>query len=187
MSIPLLYYLFPFQGYFGDIFFSLLVFSPVVFTVIYILVFSGTKQVGAVFFGLTFWSASSLVYNERIRRSLLVSSIGMVIVFTSIELAPLQYRVYPPFGLVTEAYIPLGAFLLFVGIFASAVQISRNAELRKKFYKSASGQLALFKNIGISQMEKELEEKVKAMQKSSEAWETPYESEEMEVENAKKI
>ncbi len=165
MSIPLLYYLFPFQGYFGDIFFPLLVFSPVVFTVFYILVFSGTKQVGAVFFGLTFWSASSLVYDERIRRSLLISSIGMVIVFTSIELAPLQYRVYPPYGLVTEAYIPLGAFLLFVGIFASAIQISRNTELRKEFYKSASGQLALFKNIGISQMEKELEERVKAYAK----------------------
>jgi hypothetical protein len=187
MSIPLLYYLFPFQGYFGDIFFPLLVFSPLFFTVFYILVFSGTKQVGAVFFGLTFWSASSLVYDERIRRYLLVSSIGMVIVFTSIELAPLQYRVYPPYGLVTEAYIPLGAFLLFVGIFASAIQISRNTELRKEFYKSASGQLDLFKNIGISQMEKELEEKVKAMQKNSEAWETPYESEELEAENAKRI
>jgi hypothetical protein len=111
----------------------------------------------------------------------------MAIVFTSVELAPLQYRVYPPYGLITEAYIPLGAFLLFVGIFASAIQISRNAELRKEFYKSASGQLALFKNIGISQMEKELEERVEAMRKSSEAWETPYVSEELEEENAKKI
>ena len=64
MSIPLSYYLFPFQGYFGDVFFPLLVEAPVAFTVIYILIFSATKQVGAVFFGLTFWSASSLVYDE---------------------------------------------------------------------------------------------------------------------------
>jgi hypothetical protein len=33
--------------------------------------------------------------------------------------------------------------------------------------KSALGQLELLKNIGVSQMEKELEEKVKAIQKSS--------------------
>jgi hypothetical protein len=187
MSIPLLYYLFPFQGYYGDIFFPMLVNSPVAFTVVYILIFSATKQVGAVFFGLSFWSASSLVYDERLRKSLLISSIGMSILFSSIELAPLQYRVYPPYGLVTEAYIPIGAFLLFVGIFASAIQISRNAELRKEFYKSTSGQLALFKNIGVSQMEKELVERVRAMQKSSRVWETPYESEELESENAKKI
>ena len=49
MSIPLLYYLFPFQGYFGDVFFPLLVEAPVAFTIIYILIFSATKQVGAVF------------------------------------------------------------------------------------------------------------------------------------------
>ena len=36
-------------------------------------------------------------------------------------------------------------------------------------------------------MEKELEERVKAIQKSSEAWKTPYESEELESENAKRI
>ena len=102
----------------------------------------------------------------------------MTIIFASIELAPLQFRAYPPFGLVTEAYIPIGAYLLFVGIFTSAVQISRNAELRKIFYRNASAQLDLFKSIGVSQMEKELEERVKAMQKSSEAWETPFESEE---------
>lgn len=187
MSIPLLYYLFPFQGYFGDVFFPLLVEAPVAFTIIYILIFSATKQVGAVFFGLTFWSASSLVYNERLSKSLLISSIGMAILFSSIELAPLQYRVYPPFGLVTEAYIPIGAFLLFVSIFTSAIQISRDAELRREFYKSAAGQLELLKNIGVSQMERELEEKVKAMQKSSAVWQTPYESEELEAERAKKI
>ena len=187
MSIPLSYYLFPFQGYFGDVFFPLLVEAPVAFTVIYILIFSATKQVGAVFFGLTFWSASSLVYDKRLSKSLLISSIGMAILFSSIELGPLQYRVYPPFGLVTEAYIPIGSFLLFVGIFTSAIQISRDAELRKEFYKSASGQLELLKNIGVSQMEKELEEKVKAIQKSSAVWEMPYESEELEAESAKKI
>jgi hypothetical protein len=187
MSIPLSYYLFPFHGYFGDVFFPLLVEAPVAFTVIYILIFSATKQVGAVFFGLTFWSASSLVYNERLSKSLLISSIGMAILFSSIELAPLQYRVYPPFGLVTEAYIPIGAFLLFVSIFTSAIQISRDAELRREFYKSAAGQLELLKNIGVSQMERELEEKVKAMQKRSAVWQTPYESEELEAESAKKI
>ena len=38
-------------------------------------------------------------------------------------------------------------YLVFVGIFASAGQISRNAELRREFYKSASSQLALLKAI----------------------------------------
>jgi hypothetical protein len=187
MSIPLIYYIFPFQGYYGDVFFTLLVSSPVIFTIIYILIFSATKQVGAFFFGLTFWSASSLVYDELLRKSLLVSFIGMTIIFASVELAPLQFRIYPPYGLVTEAYIPVGAYLLFVGIFTSAVRISRNAELRKVFYRNVSAQLDLFKNIGVSQMEKELEERVNSLQKVSEPSLVPFEPEELDSENAKRI
>jgi hypothetical protein len=167
MSIPLLYYIFPFQSYFGDVFFSLLPSSPVSFSIIYVLIFSATKQVGALLFGLAFWTASSLIHDERIRKSLLMSSIGIVILFGSIEIAPLQYHVYPPYGLVTEAFIPLGAYLLFVGIFISAKNISRDAEVRKEFYKNAESQLTLLKTIGVSQMERELESQVKSVEKRS--------------------
>jgi hypothetical protein len=167
MSIPLLYYIFPLQGYFGDLLFPLLQSSPVSFSIIYILIFSATKQVGAVLFSLAFWTASTLVYDDRVRKSLLISSIGMAILFGTFEISPLQYHVYPPYGFITQAFIPLGAYLLFVGIFTSAKNISRDSQLRKQFYKSASSQLALLKAIGVSQMEKELENQVKFVQKHS--------------------
>jgi hypothetical protein len=125
MSIPLTYYLFPFQSYFGDVLFSLLQSSPVSYSIIYILIFSATKQVGALLFSLAFWTASSLVYYDRVRKSLLLSSIGMAILFGTFEISPLQYRVYPPYGFLTQAFILLGAYLLFVGIFTSAKNISR--------------------------------------------------------------
>ena len=134
------------------------------FSIIYVLIFNATKQVGAVLFSLAFWTASTLVYDDRIRKSLLISSIGMAILFGTFEISPLQYHVYPPYGLITQAFIPLGAYLLFVGIFTSAKNISRDSELRKEFYKSASSQLALLKAIGVSQMEKELEKEVKSVE-----------------------
>jgi len=177
MSLPLVYYIFPFQNYFGDSIFSLLQSSPVFFSALYILIFSASKQVGALLFGLVFWTASSLVHDERIRKSLLISSIGMVILFGSVQIKSLQYHVYPPFGLVTEAFIPLGTYLLFVGIFISARHISREAEVRKEFYNSASSQLTLLKTIGVSQMEKELESQVKFVEKRFKPLETTEEPE----------
>jgi hypothetical protein len=167
MSIPLIYYIFPLQGYFGDIFFNLLQSSPVSYSIIYILIFSATKQVGAVLFSLAFWTASTLVYDNRIRKSLLISSIGIAILFSTFENAPLQYHVYPPYGFITQAFIPLGAYLLFVGIFSSAKVISRDSRLRKEIYKSAESQMSLLKTIGVSQMEKELEKQVEFVQKLS--------------------
>ncbi len=167
MSIPLIYYIFPFQSYFGDLFFPLLFSSPVVFSVIYVLIFSAAKQVAALLFSLSFWTASSLVHDNRVSNSLLMSSIGMAFLFGSIEIASLQYHVYPPYGLITEAFIPLGAYLLFVGIFTSAKYVSQDGKLRKEFYKSASNQLTLLKNIGVSEMEKEFEKKVKFLEERS--------------------
>jgi hypothetical protein len=165
MSIPLVYYIFPFQNYFGDSIFSLLQSSPVFFSALYILIFSASKQVGALLFGLSFWTASSLVHDERIRKSLITCSVGMVILFGSVQIKSLQYHVYPPYGLVTEAFIPIGTYLLFVGIFSSARHISRDAQVRKEFYKSAASQLTLLKTIGVSQMEKELETQAESMEK----------------------
>src|SRR5206468_10864244 len=54
MSIPLIYYIFPFQNYFGDAFLNLLQSSPVSISIIYVLIFSATKQAGALLFSLAF-------------------------------------------------------------------------------------------------------------------------------------
>jgi hypothetical protein len=189
MSIPLIYYIFPLQGYFGDVFFNLLQSSPVSYSIIYILIFSATKQVGAVLFSLAFWTASTLVYDNRIRKSLLISAIGMAILFGTFEIFPLQYHVYPPYGFITQAFIPLGAYLLFVGIFSSAKVISRDSTVRKEFYKSASSQLSLLKSIGVSQMEKELENEVKAVDEklSKLSPETTVDIPQLEEQEAKEI
>ena len=112
----------------------------------------------------------------------------MVILFGTFEISPLQYHVYPPYGFITQAFIPLGAYLLFVGIFTSAKNISRDSELRKQFYKSASSQLALLKAIGVSQMEKELERQVRFVQKRSRVSERTTDDEShLEEENVKEI
>ena len=187
ISIPLIYNIFPFQNYFGDIFFTYLFHSPVMFSVIYILIFSATKEVGAFLFGLSFWSASSLVHHDRVKKSLLISFIGMVILFCSIEISPLRSHVYPPYGFITEVFLPVGAYLLLVGIFTSAQYISQDARLRKEFYKSAESQLSLLKNIGVSQMEKEFEGKVKYLHERSKSSLKRMEEPELEEGHIKEV
>lgn len=78
---------------------------------------------------------------------------------------------------MTEAFIPLGAYLLFAGIFISAKSISRNAEVRREFYKTAESQLALPKSVGVSQMEKDLEGQVKSIEKRVNLFESKTEPE----------
>ena len=184
MSLPLIYYIFPFQAYFGDTFFSYLQSSPVLISIVYLLIFSATRQVGALLFSLAFWTASSLVYDNRVRQSLLISAVGMSALFSAVEISSVRYHIYPPFGLITEAFLPLGASLLSIGIYTSAKKISQDTLLRREFYKSASSQLSLLKAIGVSQMEKEFESKIKSVQERA----TLYEPEQdLSEENAKEI
>ena len=78
----------------------------------------------------------------------------MAILVGSLEITPLQYHTYPPYGIITMAFLPLGTYLLFVGIFISAKNISRDADIRRQFYRRAESQLNLLRAIGISEMEK---------------------------------
>ena len=108
----------------------------------------------------------------------------MAILFGSIEITPLQYHVYPPFGFITESFIPIGAYLLFVGIYVSAKNIARVSEIRKVFYKSAESQLNLLRAIGVSEMEKELIKQVPSLEKNIDIPETidePLDSEKVKL------
>jgi hypothetical protein len=69
--------------------------------------------------------------------------------------------------MITQAFIPLGAYLFFVGIFTSAIHISRDAAVRRELYKSAMSQLDLLRSIGTSEMEKEFEDKVRLIEKET--------------------
>ena len=111
----------------------------------------------------------------------------MAILFGTFEISSLQYHVYPPYGFITQAFIPLGAYLLLVGVFTSAKVISRDAAVRKEFYKSASSQLSLLKTIGVSQMEKELENEIKSVEQKVTSSETDDDIPELEEENVEKI
>lgn len=156
VGIPLIYFLFPFETYFANFSHQLILLSPVVFSVIYLVIFSATKQVGGILFGMVYLTASDFIKRPDLRTSVLATAIGMVIIFSSLEIDSLIYAVYPPFGLITVCFMPLGAYLLLVGIHTSARRVSEDAALRREFYKKAENQLDLLKSIGLIEMEREL-------------------------------
>jgi hypothetical protein len=163
LVIPLLYYLFPLEGYFGNTFRNLVFSSP--FLNFYLVIFSATTQIGALIFSLSFFVASKLVRNRSVRHYTLISFVGMAMVFGSLEIATLQYAVYPPFGLITQAFLPLGSYLLFIGILTSASYVSKDRNLRREFYKTANSNLELLKAIGVTKMENDLMNRYKTLRR----------------------
>jgi hypothetical protein len=168
IAAPLVYFLFPFGTYFIDISDELMTNSPVLFSIIYVSTFSATKQVGGLLFSMVFLTAASVINRTELKRYLVISAIGLSILFGSIGANSLLYAIYPPFGLITISFMPIGAYLLFNGIYGSARLVSVDSELRKRLHKSAESQLSLLKTIGVTQMEGELFKKFKPVLQKTE-------------------
>jgi hypothetical protein len=165
IALPLVYILFPFEIYFLNIFQPLISTSPVSFALINSIFFGATKQIGGLFFSFAFLAASALLEKYVIHKYLLISAIGMAILFGSIDINSLLYATYPPFGLVTISFMAIGSYLVFNGISNSAVLVARDKVLRKEFYRNAMTQLDLLRVIGVSQMEKDLIDNYKSLEK----------------------
>jgi len=200
ISIPLIYFLFPFEKNVVDIFRSLVVSSPVLYGVLNVTIFSATKQIGALLFSLVFLAASTLVTKHEMQKYLLISAIGMAILYGSIEIDTLLFATYPPFGVVTVSFMPMGSYLLFTGILLSARLVARDKELRMEFYNNAMSQMSLLKTIGVTEMEKQLMKGYKSIDKRTRSLEkdSSYEKDnvkealhglvdEMDTENAREI
>jgi hypothetical protein len=63
------------------------------------------------------------------------------------------------------SFMVMGSFLVFNGIINSAAVVSRDKELRKEFYRSVMSELDLLRVIGVTEMEKDLIESYKSIEK----------------------
>jgi len=113
IALPLVYFLFPFEIYFLNIFQPLISSSPVSFAIINSIIFGSTKQIGGLFFSFAFLGASALLEKYEIRNYLLISAVGIAILFGSIDINSVLYATYPPFGLVTISFMAIGSYLVF--------------------------------------------------------------------------
>jgi hypothetical protein len=130
--------------------------------------FSAIKPVGGVLFGIAFWSVSRSLTNETVKGYMMISAFGMMLLFTSNQPVGLTLLPFPPFGLVTICFIGLASYLVFLGIYSSAISISQDSSLRRSIRKYAITESKLLDSIGSAQMEQEIQRRVVALTKKNE-------------------
>jgi hypothetical protein len=160
VSIPLVYFLFQFQPFFLSLFTLLLKSDTLFFSIILTLVFSVSKPVGGVLFGIAFWSVARSIRRSAVRDYMIISAFGFMLLFTSNQATVLITAPYPPFGLATVSFMVLASYLISIGVYSAAVSIAQDVKLRQSLRKSVEQQSNLLDNIGTSQMEQEVQKKV---------------------------
>jgi len=124
-----------------------------------------TKPVGGVLFGVAFWMAGRAMDDKKISDYMKLSAIGIMLLSISNQDAGLYLLPYPPFGLPTISFVGISSYLLFVGIYYASISVSMNAELRMTIENSVEKQFKFVSKIGTSQMENEIERRVKVITK----------------------
>jgi len=125
-----------------------------------ILVVSMSSIVAGIIFGAAFlFIARTLRRGTAIRDYLILAAYGMLIFYIAGS-ATVSQAAYPPFGLVSTAFTGLSTYLIYVGLYSSAVTLSQDLTLRKTIRKSVMEQSKLLDSIGTAQMERELQTSV---------------------------
>ena len=160
VSTPLVYFLSQFQFVFVDVFTSFRISDPITFGIVFTLFFNATTPVGGALFGIAFWSVARKINRNTVKHYMMISAYGMMLLFSSNQVSGLTLVPYPPFGLVTVSFFGLASFLVFVGIYSSAISVAQDSKLRKSIRSFAIEETSLLDSIGTAQMEHEIEKKV---------------------------
>jgi hypothetical protein len=159
VTIPLEYFLASFQPLILDLFLPARLADPILFGVAYTLFFSAAQPIGAVLFGIAFWTLARNIQNKMVRQYMLIWSYGMIILFTANHPLGLLLKPFPPFGLATLSFMPLASYLILIGIYSVAISVSQDSSLRQSIRKAATKQSDLIGKIGFAESDQQIEEK----------------------------
>lgn len=166
LAIPLVYFLSQFITLFLNTFQSLFQANPIFFSTSVTLLFTLSKPIGGILFGLAFWiMARSISNNNVVRNYMIISAYGFVLLFASDQAILLITAPYPPFGLVTISFMGISSYLVLTGIYSSAISVSLDVGLRKSIRKSVNEHSKFLDSIGSAQMGQEIQETVLKMTK----------------------
>jgi len=161
VCIPLVYFLMQFQPLILNLFLTFSQSEPLIFSILYTLVFTMSNPTGGILFGIAFWViARKLPHGIVTREYLIISAIGFVLLFVSNQGIDLVSAPYPPFGLPTISFVGLASYLILTGIYSSAISVAENSKLRRSIRSLAITESRLLDSIGSAHMEREIESKV---------------------------
>lgn len=118
---------------------------------------------GGILFGIAFFTiAKTIRQDNAVRQYMVVAAYGFILLFISNQVT-ITATPYPPFGVATISLLVLASYMIFLGLYSTAISISQDNQLRKAIKKVASQDSNLLGSIGTAHMEQEIQKTVDSM------------------------
>jgi hypothetical protein len=165
VSIPLVYFISQFLTLFSNQLASVIALYPVLFTLLFVF----SKPAGGILFGAAFYSIGrrgTSPHGNLVRDYMTLAAYGVLLFFVSSQNTVAQ-PTYPPFGVIATSFVGLSAYMMFLGLYSSAICLSQDVKLRQSIRKSAIQEVKFLESIGAAQMEQELQRRVLTLAKKN--------------------
>jgi len=134
-----------------------------------ILIFSLSAIFTGILFGVAFLSvARTLKIGTATRNYMIIAAYGFLLFYIAGSALVLQ-AAYPPYGLVSVSFTGLSCYLIYNGLYFSAISVSQDMTLRQSIRKSVMEQSKLLDSIGTAEMEREVQKQVLTVAKKTSA------------------
>jgi hypothetical protein len=183
VSIPLFFYLIRYEGiilnYFNlDSIISLPVLGiiyPSIKDAIYTAFINSNIQTTGIFFGFSFVPILLKLKNSLLQNYMIITIIGMMILFASRDFHSIFLNSIPPNGTITISFMPIGAFMLFTGVISFLKLAARDKEFYRDLIIRIERDISLVKNIILTEKETEISNKIKPLIEFSDRWQKEHE------------
>ena len=119
------------------------------------------KPLSGLMLALSFWVVARTVGRTNpLRIYLIISGLGLLLLFATNQAILLSIAPYPPFGFASITLTGLSAYLSVVGIYTSSISISNDAKIRKSIKSIAKSESRLLDSIASAEMHAEVERRV---------------------------
>jgi hypothetical protein len=126
-----------------------------------------------------------MLTHDQLRTSLIVSGIGIMLLFGSKGISNLIFSSYPPSGIISISFMGRASYLLYIGIYNTAKLAARDNQLHQYLRKKVENDLSLLRNIASSEKRIESEKTVKQLLDLSIQWQKDNDQAELTNEEIK--
>ena len=143
--------------------------------------------IAGVFFGLAFFTIAFKVVSPGQKNALILTGIGMILLFGSKDISTLVLTSYPPLGATSITFIGIASYLVYIGIYRAATLTSRDTFLKKNLREKIENNVNLLRSISSSQFRIDTERHVKSLMNRSSEWQQEGTQQEMTPEEVRSI
>jgi hypothetical protein len=144
-------------------------------------------QTSGIFFGFSFLAILLKLKDYQLRNDMIITIIGMIILFGSRDFYAIFLNSFPPSGIITLSFMPIGSFMLLIGLISFLKLAARDKQLYADIIMKLENDTLLLKNILLSEKEIETSKKIKPLLEYSFQWQKEHNYQEMKIEEVKQI